>query len=107
MHLSFAKLLDAFRLLIAIPRYKNRQHGVWSRGDHHVWSGAQLLDNRVGFDTPGGPSVLRDSTIVGESANIGTVTNPGWLPDYNGRSRPVTWSNSQPIIGWECYDASG
>lgn len=87
--------------------YKCREHGIWTRGSHHVWYNAKMLDNHIGFDSPGGPSILRDSVIVAESDNIGNPVSPNWLPDYNGRSRPVTWSNEQPIIGWETYDASG
>lgn len=54
-----------------------------------------------------GPSLFENGLIVGETTNKGNPVSPNWLSDYNGRSRPVWWTNNYPIKGYECYDSFG
>jgi len=87
--------------------YKNRQHGIWSRASRCEFTGMKLLDNLNGINLVPGPQRIRDSEITCETSNIGFDTGPSWLPSYGGRSRPVPWSNAEPLCGYELYDAGG
>lgn len=87
--------------------YKNRNRGVWLRGEHHILSGARLADNAIGATFASHETVVEDSLFVGESANKGTpeqwmIDSGGVGPD--GRSLPRPWEADFPIRGFEYYD---
>lgn len=67
--------------------YKNRERGVWLNGINALMTGAVLADNGIGVTYVGQDSFIKDSLIVGESANRG---EPGpLLPNgRDGRSLP-------------------
>lgn len=86
-----------------LTAYMNRDRGVWLRGENHVVTGAMLADNRAGATFASSETFLRDSFVVGETANMGTAesweeTGPG------GRALPLFWDPEAPIIGFEFYD---
>ena len=87
--------------------YKNRNRGVWLRGEHHVLAGARLADNAIGATFASRETVVEDSLFVGETANKGMpaawmVNSGGVGPD--GRSLPKPWEADFPIRGFEFYD---
>eukprot|EP00003_Mantamonas_plastica_P007241 TRINITY_DN1606_c1_g1_i1.p1 TRINITY_DN1606_c1_g1~~TRINITY_DN1606_c1_g1_i1.p1 ORF type:complete len:1405 (-),score=404.75 TRINITY_DN1606_c1_g1_i1:73-4287(-) len=86
--------------------YKCRSHGIWTRSSYTEVYDSIVEDNTFGVLFVPGPNFLRDSTIVGETDNIGTVVNPSWLPAVT-RSRPVYWNSNYPIAGFGHYDAGG
>ncbi len=69
--------------------YKNRERGVWLRGSNLVLSGAKLADNAIGATFASDETFMKDSLVVGETANQGTAG----LYDPNF-----------PIRGFEFYD---
>jgi len=85
-----------------IISYKNREHGIWTRGGPLRFTNCFILDNKIGFNGTPEKSLLENSLVVGETDNIGT---PG--VDEQGRSRPYQWGIDAPIIGWETYDNGG
>lgn len=86
--------------------YKNRQHGIWVRGSQITVRNSLLLDNGIGVNMPTTGNIFRDSTIVGETPNIGTPSFTKWFNDY-GRSRPILWWAEFPIQGFQGYDIGG
>lgn len=83
--------------------YKNRDRGVWLRGENHVVSNAVLADNRAGATFASSESFLDDSTVVAFTANKGAPEQ--WedrAPD--GRELPFFWEPEAPIHGFEFYD---
>lgn len=81
--------------------YKNRNNGVWARGNNHQFVNFKLADNAIGFTHASGSSVLEDSLFVGESGNPG---NPNRSSETTyGRSLPRTDAD-YPIHGYEYYD---
>ena len=87
--------------------YKNRNRGVWLRGEHHVLTGARLADNAIGATFASRETVVKDSLFVGETANKGApadwmINSGGVGPD--GRSLPKPWDATFPIRGFEFYD---
>jgi cell migration-inducing and hyaluronan-binding protein len=88
--------------------YKNRNGGVWGRGEMHLFTNLRAADNAIGF-THAASAVGRaeytsrvvDSIFVGESDNIGNPTTPEELA--YGRSLPGE-SADFPIRGYEFYD---
>jgi len=86
--------------------YKNRQHGIWARGSSFTFKNSLLIDNGVGVNMPATANIFRDSTIVGETPNIGTPGHTMWFNDF-GRSRPILWWPNFPIHGFEGYDSTG
>lgn len=89
-----------FRNLTA---YMNRGHGIWSRGEDHVFTGSRLGDNRSAATFASEESFLRNSLVVGESANKGT--RESWEANGpNGHAIPQPWDASRAIIGFEFYD---
>lgn len=87
--------------------YKNRDRGVWLRGNSHELVGARLADNAVGATFASHQTVVRDSLFVGETANKGTPeewqVNQGAI-GLDGRSLPRYWEPAFPIRGFEFYD---
>lgn len=83
--------------------YMNRNRGVWLRGENHVVLDAVLADNRAGATFASTESFLRDSFVVGETANDGT-SEPWEETGFEGRSLPLFWEPDAQIVGFEFYD---
>ena len=88
--------------------YKNRNGGLWARGEMHQFSNLKLADNATGFTHAGGmpnsqafTSRVIDSLFVGETDNIGNPTTPAEIA--YGRSLPTEHAD-YPIRGYEYYD---
>jgi hypothetical protein len=76
-----------------LTAYKNRNGGLWGRGDLYVYSNAKLADNAIGMTQAAGDigslpfsSRLVDSLVVGETDNIGNPRTPEEIA--YGRSLP-------------------
>lgn len=74
----------------AFAAYKNRKRGAWLRGSKLRLTNAVMADNSIGVTFVGANAVLRDSRIVGSTAN---QTGPPKLDDA-----------AFPIRGFEFYD---
>ena len=93
----------------SLTSYKNRNGGLWSRGDLFVFSNLKLADNAIGM-TPSAGDIgssrfktrLVDSLVVGETDNIGNPTTPEEIA--YGRSLPKRLIPDFPIRGYEYYD---
>jgi cell migration-inducing and hyaluronan-binding protein len=92
-----------------LTSYKNRNGGIWGRGELHVFSNAKLADNAIGMTHSTGTfgserftSRLIDSLVVGETDNIGNPTTPEEVA--YGRSLPKPPIPDFPIRGYEYYD---
>lgn len=87
--------------------YKNRNRGVWLRGNSHILQDAILADNAIGATFASDETVARGNLYVGETANSGTPEE--WMIDneqvgLDGRSLPRFWEPEFPIRGFEFYD---
>ncbi len=93
----------------SLTSYKNRNGGLWSRGDLFVFSNLKLADNAIGM-TPSAGDIgssrfktrLVDSLVVGETDNTGNPTTPEEVA-YR-RSLPKRRIPDFPIRGYEYYD---
>ncbi len=92
-----------------LTAWKNRNGGLWGRGDLYVYSGLKLADNAIGMTQAAGDigslpfsSRLVDSLVVGETDNIGNPTTPEEVA--YGRSLPKPSIPDFPIRGYEYYD---
>jgi len=92
-----------------LTAYKNRNGGLWGRGDMYVYSNMKLADNAIGMTQAAGDigslpfsSRLVDGLVVGESDNIGNPTTPAEVA--YGRSLPKPSIPDFPIRGYEYYD---
>ncbi|MCL6252354.1 hypothetical protein M3P36_15040, partial [Altererythrobacter sp. KTW20L] len=92
-----------------LTAYKNRNGGLWGRGDLYVYRNMKLADNAIGMTQAAGDigslpfsSLLVDSLVVGETDNIGNPTTPEELA--YGRSLPKPAIPDFPIRGYEYYD---
>jgi len=92
-----------------LTSYKNRNGGIWGRGELHVFSNAKLADNAIGMTHSTGTfgserftSRLLDALVVGETGNIGNPRAPEELA--YGRSLPKPRIPDFPIRGYEYYD---
>src|SRR5215472_5171740 len=93
----------------SLTSYKNRNGGLWSRGDLFVFSDLKLADNAIGM-TPSAGDIgssrfktrLVDSLVVGETDNSGNPTTPEEVA--YGRSLPKRRIPDFPIRGYEFYD---
>jgi len=93
----------------SLTSYKNRNGGLWSRGDLFVFSNLKLADNAIGM-TPAAGDIgssrfktrLVDSLVVGETDNSGNPTTPEEVA--YGRSLPKRRIPDFPIRGYEYYD---
>ena len=89
--------------------YKNRNSGIWARGETHLYKDLKMADNGIGFTHASGnfnnsayTSRVVDSLFVGESENIG---NPGTPEEIAyGRSLPQPKIPDFPIRAYEFYD---
>jgi cell surface hyaluronidase len=91
--------------------YKNRTRAAWFRGYNHTLSGAILADNAIGSTFASQESGLEDSTVIGESTNLGSPQS--WeTKGADGRSLPRPWDDASgngktfPIRGFEFYDGT-
>src|SRR5580658_7095097 len=93
----------------SLASFKNRNGGLWSRGDLFVFSHLKLADNAIGMTSSAGDigssrfkSRLVDSLVVGETGNSGNPTTPEEVA--YGRSLPKRKIPDFPIRGYEYYD---
>jgi G8 domain len=92
-----------------LTSYKNRNGGLWGRGDMYVYSNAKFADNAIGMTQAAGDigslpfsARLVDSLVVGETENIGNPRTPEEIA--YGRSLPKPVIADFPIRGYEYYD---
>ncbi len=92
-----------------LTSYKNRNGGLWGRGELYIYSNAKFADNAIGMTQASGDignspfnSRLINSLVVGETDNIG---NPATAEELAyGRSLPKPLIPDFPIRGYEYYD---
>ncbi|HEX5285174.1 MAG TPA: G8 domain-containing protein [Bryocella sp.] len=96
----------------SLTSYKNRNGGLWGRGDMFVYSDLKLADNAIGMTQAAGDigsepfqARLVDSLVVGETDNRGNPRTPEELA--YGRSLPKKLIPDFPIRGFEYYDYRG
>lgn len=83
--------------------FKNRDHGVWLRGENLTLGAAILADNGVGVTFAANKTDLRDSLLIGETGNLGQPES--WeKTGEGGRSLPRPWDAAFPIRGFQFYD---
>ena len=89
--------------------YKNRNGGMWTRGEMDTFKNLKLADNAIGYTHASGAfgrsaftSRVLDSRFVGESENIGNPKTPAEMA--YGRSLPEPDLADFPIRGYEFYD---
>ena len=92
-----------------LTAYKNRNNGIWGRGELHVFRNVKLADNAIGFTHASGEfgryaftSKVIDSLFVGETENIGNPRTDA--EKAYGRSLPKPEMPDYPIRGYEYYD---
>ena len=96
-------------LLENLTAYKNRNGGVWGRGERHIFRNLKTADNAIGFTHSSGSfgadtftSLVVDSLFVGETGNVGNPVTPE--EKAYGRSLPKRQIPDFPIRGYEYYD---
>jgi hypothetical protein len=89
--------------------YKNRNNGIWARGEVRLYKNLKMADNAIGFTQASGnsgrsayTSRVVDSLFVGESENIGNPRTPAEMA--YGRSLPEPAVPDFPIRAYEFYD---
>jgi cell migration-inducing and hyaluronan-binding protein len=89
--------------------YKNRNSGIWARGELRLYKNLKMADNGIGFTQASGnfgqslyTSRVVDSLFVGESENVGNPTTDA--EKAYGRSLPFPNVADFPIRGYEFYD---
>jgi len=89
--------------------YKNRNSGIWARGEMHTFKNLKMADNGIGYTHASGnlgrsafTSRVVDSLFVGETENIGNPKTPS--ETAYGRSLPEPDLADFPIRGYEFYD---
>jgi cell migration-inducing and hyaluronan-binding protein len=94
-----------------LTSYKNRNGGIWGRGEMHVFKNVKVADNAMGFTHASGSlgrdpftSLVVDSLFVGETENVGNPRTEGEIA--YGRSLPKPQMPDFPIRGYEYYDYS-
>src|SRR5690606_6378985 len=92
-----------------LTSYKNRNGGIWGRGEMHVFRNVKLADNAIGYTHASGAggrydytSQVVDSLFVGETENVGNPRTPE--EKKYGRSLPKPMLPDFPIRGYEFYD---
>src|SRR5678815_2908828 len=92
-----------------LTSYKNRNGGIWGRGEMHVFRNVKVADNAMGYTHASGSagrdpftSKVVDSLLVGETENIGNPRTDG--EKAYGRSLPKPQMPDFPIRGYEYYD---
>jgi hypothetical protein len=96
-------------LLESLTAYKNRNGGVWGRGERHIFRNLKAADNAIGYTNSTGSigadtftSLVVDSLFVGETDNVGNPVTPE--EKAYGRSLPKIKIPDFPIRGYEYYD---
>jgi cell migration-inducing and hyaluronan-binding protein len=89
--------------------YKNRNSGMWIRGEMDTFKNLKLADNAIGYTHASGnfghspfTSRVVDSLFVGETENVGNPRTPAEMA--YGRSLPEPEVADFPIRGYEFYD---
>jgi len=89
--------------------YKNRNSGIWARGELRLYKNLKMADNGIGFTQASGnfgqsayTSRVVDSRFVGESENTGNPMTPA--EKAYGRSLPQPAVADFPIRAYEFYD---
>ncbi|MDT8398862.1 MAG: G8 domain-containing protein, partial [Pseudomonadales bacterium] len=89
--------------------YKNRNGGLWSRGEMKIFRNLKLADNAIGYTHASGSagrhpftSRVIDSLFVGETGNIGNPRTDAEIA--YGRSLPKKVAPDFPVRGYEFYD---
>jgi len=92
-----------------LTAYKNRNGGIWGRGEVRTFRNLKLADNAMGYTHASGlgggepyTSRILDSLFVGETENVGNPTTPEEMA--YGRSLPKPSMPDFPIRGYEYYD---
>jgi cell migration-inducing and hyaluronan-binding protein len=92
-----------------LTAYKNRNGGIWGRGEMHIFRNVKLADNAMGYTHASGSfgsdpftSLVVDSLFVGETGNVGNPRTDGEVA--YGRSLPKPSMPDFPIRGYEYYD---
>jgi cell migration-inducing and hyaluronan-binding protein len=92
-----------------LTSYKNRNGGIWGRGEAHIFRNVKLADNAIGYTHASGSngkdpltSLVVDSLFVGETENVGNPVTPEEIA-YK-RSLPKRLIPDFPIRGYEYYD---
>ncbi len=92
-----------------LTSYKNRNGGIWGRGEMHVFRNAKMADNAMDYTHASGSagrdpftSRVVDSLFVGETENIGNPRTDA--EKAYGRSLPKPMMPDFPIRGYEYYD---
>src|SRR5215472_12532726 len=113
-HISLANPADANGPQVAsviedFTSYKNRNGGLWSRGEMHVYKNLKVADNAIGYTHASGnagrsafTSQVVVSQFVGDTENIGNPRTPA--EKAYGRSLPEPAVADFPIRGYEFYD---
>jgi len=113
-HISLANPSDANgpqveSVIEDFTSYKNRNSGIWARGEMHLFKNLKMADNAIGYTHASGnfgqsafTSKVVDSRFVGESENIGNPRTPA--EKAYGRSLPEPELPDFPIRAYEFYD---
>jgi len=106
---SVANSTPLINLYSDLTAYKNRNGGLWMRGEETIFENLHMADNAIGMTFASGlgggatfTSKTMNSLFVGESDNIG---NPSAASEIAyGRSLPKPEVADFPIRGYEYYD---
>ncbi len=113
-HIALANPADANSPIVEtviedFTGYKNRNTGMWTRGEMDLYKNLKLADNGIGYTHASGnfgrspfTSRVVDSLFVGETENIGNPRTPAEMA--YGRSLPEPELPDFPIRGYEFYD---
>jgi cell migration-inducing and hyaluronan-binding protein len=113
-HMSLANPADANSpqvesVIENFTSYKNRNGGIWARGEMHTFNGLKMADSAIGYTHASGntgrsafTSRVVDSLFVGETENIGNPRTPAEVA--YGRSLPEPKVPDFPIRAYEFYD---
>ena len=92
-----------------LTAYKNRNGGIWGRGEVRTFRNLKIADNAIGYTHASGlgggdpwTSRVVDSLFVGETDNVGNPSTPEEIA--YGRSLPKPMIPDFPIRGYEYYD---
>ncbi len=91
-----------------LTAYKNRNGGVWGRGEMHIFKNLKAADNAMGYTHAAGggrdpfTSQVVDSLFVGETENVGNPKTDA--EKAYGRTFPKPEMPDFPIRGYEYYD---
>jgi cell migration-inducing and hyaluronan-binding protein len=105
---SDAKSAPVINLFGDLTSYKNRNGGLWMRGEETIFQNLHMADNAIGMTFASGlgggtfTSKTIDSLFVGESDNVGNPRTPAEIA--YGRSLPKPQVADYPIHGYEFYD---